>query len=52
MSLRPSVTHATLATLMLEFDLLVETQPGSGQYYRQTVLDTLHIAFRSAGSSS
>ena len=54
MSLRPSVTTGTLTTLTVEWDLLVETSPASGQFYRQTVLDTLHIAFQpaSAGSSS
>ena len=51
MSLRPSKPSATLATLTSEFDLLVETQPGSGQFYRQTVLDTLHIAFSASGSN-
>jgi hypothetical protein len=51
MSLRPTLTIASLTTVTLEFDLLVETQPGSGQFYRQTVLDTLHIAFSAAGSN-
>jgi hypothetical protein len=51
MSLRPKTTAATLATVTLEFDLLVETQPGSGQFYRQTVLDTLHIAFQASGNN-
>jgi hypothetical protein len=51
MSLRPTTKAATLATLTLEFDLLVETQPGSGQFYRQTVLDTLHIAFQASGNN-
>ena len=50
-NLRPTVTHATLATVTVEFDLLIETQPGSGEFYRQTVLDTLHIAFQASGTS-
>lgn len=51
MSLQPKTTSATLATVTLEFDLLVETQPGSGQFFRQTVLDTLHIAFQASGNN-
>jgi hypothetical protein len=50
-TLRPSVTTPTLATVTVEFDLLIETQPGSGDFYRQTVLDTLHIAFQASGTS-
>jgi hypothetical protein len=48
MNLRPSVAHATLVTVTAEFDLLIETSPGTGAFYRQTVLDTLHVAFQSA----
>ena len=27
--------------MSLQFDLLVETEPGSERYFRQTVMDTL-----------
>lgn len=32
-------------TLRLQADLLIETEPGSGAYFRQTVFDTLHLTF-------
>jgi len=31
--------------LSVEFDLLIETAPGSGQFARQTVIDTVHLSF-------
>ncbi|MCF6508953.1 hypothetical protein E9549_16290 [Blastococcus sp. MG754426] len=34
---------ATAVTLYVQFDLLVETMPDSGRYYRQTVLDQLEL---------
>ncbi|MGY1885253.1 hypothetical protein ACI799_08135 [Blastococcus sp. SYSU DS0753] len=34
---------ATTVTLFVQFDLLVETTPGSGRYFRQTVLDQLEL---------
>ena len=37
----PSPTDAL--TLSVQFDLLVETEPGSERYFRQTVLDTLEL---------
>ena len=40
------------ASVELEYDLLVETAPGSHQYYRQTVLDHLHLRLRPAGDLS
>jgi hypothetical protein len=36
---------ARTATISVEFDLLIETAPGSHQYFRQTVLDTLPLTF-------
>lgn len=39
----PSVPTAEAVTLYVQFDLLVETEPGSQRYYRQTVLDTLEL---------
>lgn len=38
---------ATSARLQVEFDLLVETAPGSRAFFRQTVLDTLSLPFAS-----
>ncbi len=29
----------------MQFDLLVETEPGSGRYFRQTVLDSIVLPF-------
>lgn len=39
-------TAESASTLSIRFDLLLETAPGSGAFYRQTVLDTvaLHAA--------
>ncbi|MEI4273280.1 hypothetical protein TEK04_16275 [Klenkia sp. LSe6-5] len=41
LSLPPSGATATSVTLAVQFDLLVETEPGSQRYFRQTVLDSL-----------
>ncbi|RBY90708.1 hypothetical protein [Blastococcus sp. TF02A-26] len=38
-----SAPTADAVTLYVQFDLLVETEPGSQRYYRQTVLDTLEL---------
>ena len=38
-----SAPAADSVTLYVQFDLLVETEPGSQRYYRQTVLDTLEL---------
>jgi hypothetical protein len=42
-TLLPSSPRAGAVTLYVQFDLLVETYTGSGQFYRQTVLDTLKL---------
>lgn len=52
MILQPTSKVAGVAKVTVEFDLLIETMPGSGIYFRQTVLDTLTVAFNRAGSSS
>lgn len=46
--------NARAATISVEFDLLIETVPGSGAYFRQTVLDTFQLVFvpRTRGTSS
>jgi hypothetical protein len=36
---------ARTATISVEFDLLIETVPGSGQYFRQTVVDSFQLTF-------
>ncbi|CAB4937023.1 MAG: hypothetical protein F2825_12135 [Actinobacteria bacterium] len=41
LSLPASAEGATSVTVDLQFDLLVETEPGSQRYFRQTVLDSL-----------
>lgn len=45
LAIRPADHAATAASIAVEFDLLVETSPLSGQFFRQTVLDTVHLTF-------
>ena len=35
-----------MAVVTTQFDLLVETSPGSGAFFRQTVVDSLHLSFQ------
>jgi hypothetical protein len=42
--------HST--QLLITFDLLTETAPGSGIYARQTILDTLTIGYAKPGSAA
>jgi hypothetical protein len=42
-TLLPSSPRATTVTLYIQFDLLVETAKDSGEFFRQTVLDTLKL---------
>jgi hypothetical protein len=42
-SLPASSPTASSLSVHVQFDLLVETEPGSQRYYRQTVLDTLEL---------
>ena len=41
LSLPASAEGTTSVTVAVQFDLLVETEPGSQRYFRQTVLDSL-----------
>lgn len=41
LTLPPSAGEATALTVDVQFDLLIETEPGSERYFRQTVLDSL-----------
>ncbi|MGY1757836.1 hypothetical protein [Geodermatophilus sp. SYSU D01062] len=43
LSLPGSAVPADALTVSVQFDLLVETEPGSGRYFRQTVLDALEL---------
>ncbi|MGY1832507.1 hypothetical protein ACI8AA_19000 [Geodermatophilus sp. SYSU D01180] len=43
LSLPGSAVPADSLTVSVQFDLLVETEPGSGRYFRQTVLDALKL---------
>ena len=43
--LTPSAADAGQVDLSVQFDLLVETEPGSGRYFRQTVLDSIVLPF-------
>ena len=52
LTLRPTDPTASAVTLSVEFDLLVETAPGSGAFFRQTVLDNVRIAFPPKGAAS
>jgi hypothetical protein len=45
LSLTPATPGATETTLSVQFDLLVETESGSGRYFRQTVLDSIVLPF-------
>jgi hypothetical protein len=38
-----STAGATELTLTVQFELLVETEPGSGEFFRQTVLDSIAL---------
>jgi hypothetical protein len=44
LTVQPADRSATTVTLSIQFDLLVETVPGSGAFFRQTVLDSVRIA--------
>jgi hypothetical protein len=44
LTVHPANPAATSVTLSIQFDLLVETVPGSGAFFRQTVLDSVRIA--------
>jgi hypothetical protein len=43
LTLLPSPSATSELVLYVQFDLLVETEPGSGVFFRQTVLDTLRL---------
>jgi hypothetical protein len=43
LSLPGTASPATALTVSVQFDLLVETEPGSERYFRQTVLDALEL---------
>jgi hypothetical protein len=45
LSVTPSGASATELTVHVQFDLLVETEPGSDQWFRQTVLDSIRLPF-------
>jgi hypothetical protein len=47
-----ALTNRTSRTIDVRFDLLIETAPGSGAFYRQTVLDTVALNATSGSSSS
>ncbi|WP_336027433.1 hypothetical protein [Geodermatophilus sp. FMUSA9-8] len=43
LTLTEATPAATSLTVTVQFDLLVETEPGAQRYFRQTVLDTLEL---------
>jgi hypothetical protein len=47
----PTNRAANSATVSIEFDLLVETAPKAGQFFRQTVLDSVHLSFVKEGNT-
>jgi hypothetical protein len=50
LNVTPSAATATKLTLYAQFDLLVETEPGSGEWFRQTVLDSIQLPLLQKGS--
>ena len=42
---------ATSATVIFEYDLLVQTAPNMMAYFRQTVIDTIHLNFAPNGQN-
>jgi hypothetical protein len=51
LTIHPVNGKAVAATVAVEFDLLIETAPKSGQFFRQTALDTIHLTFVQNGSA-
>jgi hypothetical protein len=45
LTLTPSAADADATTLYVQLELLAETEPGSGRYSRQTVLDSIVLPF-------
>ena len=43
LNVAPSAATATELTVYVQFDLLVETATGSGEYFRQTVQDSIEL---------
>ncbi|MFQ1002989.1 hypothetical protein [Modestobacter sp. SSW1-42] len=43
LNVAPSAATATALTVYVQFDLLVETASGSGEYFRQTVQDSIEL---------
>ncbi|MEU4688911.1 hypothetical protein [Actinoplanes sp. NPDC023714] len=50
-TLPPATAGATSLTLTIQIDLLVETSPKSGAYYRSTALDTLTLPLLKDGAT-
>ncbi|GLY27377.1 hypothetical protein Kisp02_07420 [Kineosporia sp. NBRC 101731] len=48
----PTATDTADRTIDVRFDLLVETEPGSGAFYRQTVLDTVALNVSSSSEAA
>ncbi|GAA3604934.1 hypothetical protein GCM10022223_20790 [Kineosporia mesophila] len=48
----PTATDTGDRTIDVRFDLLVETEPGSGAFYRQTVLDTVALNVSSSSEAA
>jgi hypothetical protein len=44
LTLRPTDPSVGIVTVAIQMELLVETAPGSGAYFRQTVVDSIRIA--------
>jgi hypothetical protein len=50
LSIPPSSATAGELTIYGQFDLLVETEPGSGEWFRQTVLDSIQLPLLEEGT--
>jgi hypothetical protein len=49
--IRSSHPAATGATVIIRYELLVQTQPNAMAFYRQTVIDTFHLNFAPKGNN-
>ncbi len=44
LTIRPTDPSVSIVTVAVQMELLVETAPGSGAYFRQTVVDSIRVA--------
>ena len=49
--IRSAHPGATGATVIIRYELLIQTQPNTMQFFRQTVIDTFHLNFAPKGNN-